>query len=104
FASRSASRIISSNDFRKISARSRGFLAAQASNAPAAASTAALASSTVALATEAILFSVAGSRTSKREPSDDLRHLPPIQRSVGTLARRLSYMALVPVRQTCTYR
>ena len=57
-----------------------------------AASTAALASSTVALATEAILFSVAGSRTSKRPPSEDLRHLPPIQRSVGTLARRFSYM------------
>src|SRR5438067_12824181 len=99
FASRSASRIISSNDLRRTSARSRGFLAAQASNAPAAASTAALASSTVALATEAILFSVAGSSTSKREPSEDFCHWPPIHRSVGTLARRLSYMALIPVRQ-----
>src|SRR5438067_7629097 len=56
-----------------------------------------MASSTVALATEATLFSVAGSITSKRPPSEDLRHLPPIQRSVGTLARRLSYMALGPV-------
>src|SRR5438067_9519466 len=96
FASRSASRIISSKDLRRTSARSRGFFAAQAANAPAAASTAALASSTVALATEATLFSVAGSSTSKREPSEDLRHLPPIHRSVGTLARRLSYMALFP--------
>src|SRR6516162_4195310 len=86
--------MISSNDLRRISARSRGFLAAQPANAALAASTAALASSTVALATEATLFSVAGSTTSKRPPSDDLRHLPPIHRSVGTLARRLSYMAM----------
>src|SRR4029077_38772 len=57
-----------------------------------AASTAALASSTLALATEVILFSVAGSITSKRAPSDALRHLPPIHRSVGTFARRFSYM------------
>src|SRR5438034_8189286 len=92
FASRSASRMISSKDLRKISARSRGFLAAQPGKASLAASTAALASSTVALATEATVFSVAGSSTSKRPPSNDLRHLPPIQRSVGTLARRLSYM------------
>src|ERR1700730_10567883 len=91
-ASRSASRMISSKDLRRISARSRGFLPAQPSKAALAASTAALASSTVALATEAILFSVAGSRTSKRPPSEDLRHLPPIHRSVGTLARRFSYM------------
>src|SRR5262245_32427828 len=84
--------MISSNDLRRISPRSRGFLAAQAGNAAPAASTAALASATVALATEATLFSVAGSMTSKRPPSDDLRHLPPIQRSVGTLARRFSYM------------
>src|SRR5512140_2578709 len=46
----------------------------------------------VALATEAMVFSVAGSMTSKRALSDDLRHLPPIHRSVGTLARRFSYM------------
>src|SRR5437016_10223032 len=46
----------------------------------------------LALATDAIGRSVAGSITSKRSPSDDLRHLPPIHRSVGTLARRLSYM------------
>src|SRR3974390_253188 len=51
-----------------------------------------MASSTVALATEAMAFSVAGSITSKRQLSDDLRHLPPIHRSVGTLARRFSYM------------
>src|ERR1700681_2548341 len=95
FANRSASRMIRSNDLRKISARSRGFLAAQPGNAALAASTAALASSTVALATEATLFSVAGSITSKRPPSEDLRHLPPIHRSVGTLARRLSYMAMM---------
>ena len=38
--------------------------------------------------------SVAGSITSKRWPSEDLRHLPPIQRSVGTLARRFSYIGL----------
>src|SRR4029077_9139646 len=94
-ASRSASRMISSKDLRRTSARSRGFLPAQPSKAALAASTAALATSTGALATEAILFSVAGSRTSKRPPSEDLRHLPPIQRSVGTLARRLSYMALI---------
>src|SRR5262249_28960684 len=56
-----------------------------------------MASSTVALATEATLFSVAGSITSKRPPSEDLRHLPPIHRSVGTLARRLSYMAMAVV-------
>src|SRR5262249_42323978 len=80
---------------RRISARSRGFFPAQPSNASLAASTAALASSTVALATEAILLSVAGSRTSKRPPSDDLRHLPQIHRSVGTLARRLSYRELM---------
>src|SRR5262245_31331863 len=86
--------MISSNDLRRISARSRGFLPAQPGNAPAAASTAALASSTVALATDAIVFSVAGSVTSKRPPSEALRHLPPIQRSVGTLARRFSYMDL----------
>src|SRR5438876_4265376 len=95
FASRSASRMISSKDLRKISARSRGFLAAQPGKASLAASTAALASSTVALATDAIVFSVAGSSTSKRPPSDDLRHLPPIQRSVGTLASRLSYMGIL---------
>src|SRR5262249_34478336 len=94
-ASRSASRMISSNDLRNTSARSRGFLPAQASKASLAASTAALASSTVALATEAILVSVAGSSTSKRPPSEDLRHLPPIHRSVGTLARRLSYLELM---------
>src|SRR5271163_3165217 len=94
FASRSASRMINSNALRRISPRSRGFLAAQAGNAALAASSAALASSTVALATEATLFSVAGSITSKRPPSDDLRHLPPIHRSVGTLASRLSYMAM----------
>src|SRR5262245_52677637 len=87
--------MISSNDLRRISARSRGFLPAQPGNAALAASTAALASSTVALATEAILFSVAGSMTSKRAPSEALRHWPPIQRSVGTLARRFSYMGLV---------
>src|SRR5689334_16135632 len=95
FASRSASRMISSNALRRISPRSRGFFAAQAGCAAAAASTAALASSTVALATEATVFSVAGSITSKRPPSDALRHLPPIQRSVGTLARRFSYIGLV---------
>src|SRR5580704_16288065 len=95
FASRSASRMIRSKAFRKISARSRGFLAAQPGNAALAASTAALASSTVALATDATLFSVAGSITSKRPPSEDLRHLPPIHKSVGTLARRLSYMMLI---------
>src|SRR3954463_9191576 len=94
-AKRSASRTISSNALRKISARSRGLRAAQPSKAPYAASIAAFASSTLALATEAILFSVAGSITSKRAPSDDLRHLPPIQRSVGTFASRLSYMAMV---------
>src|SRR5437016_13234944 len=87
--------MISSKDLRRTSARSRGFLPAQPSKAALAASTAALATSTVALATEAILFSVAGSRTSKRPPSEDLRHLPPIHRSVGTLARRLSYLELI---------
>src|ERR1700716_2250698 len=85
--------MIRSKALRKISARSRGLRAAQPSKASLAASTAALASSTVALATEAIVFSVAGSMTSKRPPSEALRHLPPIQRSVGTLASRLSYMA-----------
>src|SRR5579864_4589121 len=95
FASRSASRMINSNALRKISPRSRGFLAAQPGNAALAASTAALASSTVALATEATLFSVAGSITSKRPPSDAFFHWPPIHRSVGTLARRLSYRALM---------
>src|SRR5258705_12773314 len=84
--------MISSNDLRRISPRSRGFLAAQAGNAALAASTAALASSTVALAAEATVFSVAGSITSKWPPSDALRHLPPIHRSVGTLASRFSYM------------
>src|ERR1043166_2904980 len=93
-AKRSASRTIRSKALRRISPRSRGFLPAHASKAPAAASIAAFASSTLALATDAILFSVAGSITSKRAPSDDLRHLPPIQRSVGTLASRLSYMAM----------
>src|SRR5437660_1285046 len=93
-ASRSASRMISSKDLRRISARSRGFLPAQPGKASLAASTAALASSTVALATDAILFSVAGSITSKRPPSEALRHLPPTHRSVGTLARRLSYMGV----------
>src|ERR1700691_1386845 len=97
-ASRSASRMISSKALRKISPRSRGFFAAQAGNAALAASNAAFASSTVALATEATLFSVAGSMTSKRPPSEDLRHLPPIQRSVGTLARRLSYRAVMVER------
>src|SRR5271156_6886257 len=93
--------MISSNDLRKISPRSRGFFAAQAGKAALAASSAALASSTVALATEAILFSEAGSITSKRAPSDDLRHLPPIHRSVGTLARRLSYIALIFWHSSC---
>src|SRR4029077_20944623 len=62
-------------------------------NAADAASTAAWASSTLALATEVILFSVAGSITSKRALSEGLRHLPPIHRSVGTFASRFSYMA-----------
>ncbi len=48
----------------------------------------------MALATEAIFCSVAGSITSKRAPSEDFFHLPPIQRSVGTLASRLSYAAM----------
>ncbi len=52
-----------------------------------------MASSTVALATDAMTRSVAGSVTSKRALSDALHHFPPIQRSVGTLARRLSYMS-----------
>src|SRR5262252_8287745 len=94
-AKRSASRTISSKALRRISPRSRGLRAAQPSKASLAASTAALASSTLALATEAILVSVAGSITSKRALSEDLRHLPPIHRSVGTLASRLSYMALM---------
>src|SRR2546421_6196081 len=94
-AKRSASRMISSNALRKTSARSRGLRAAQPPKAPLAASTAALASSTLALATEAILFSVAGSITSKRCLSEAGRHLPPIHRSVGTSARRLSYMRLL---------
>ena len=47
-------------------------------------------SSTVALATSQIFSSVAGSMMSKRAPSDDFFHLPPIQRSVGTPASRLS--------------
>src|SRR5215213_2676767 len=94
FAKRSASRTISSKAFLKISARSRGFLAAQPSKASEAASIAAFASSTLALATEAILFSVAAAITTKRAPSEDLRHLPPIHRSVGTFASRLSYMAM----------
>src|SRR5579863_8640562 len=102
FASRSASRMISSNALRRISPRSRGFLAAQPGNAALAASSAALASSTVALATDATLFSVAGSITSKRPPSEDLRHLPPIHRSVGTLARRLSYMMLILRSSGCS--
>src|SRR5436190_7838065 len=94
-AKRSASRTISSKALRRISARSRGLRAAQPAKASCAASIAALASSTLALATEAILFSVAGSITSKRAPSEALRHLPPIHRSVGTLASRLSYMAML---------
>src|SRR5580658_5117312 len=98
FASRSASRMISSKDLRKTSARSRGCLSAQPGKAALSASSAALASSTVALATDATLFSVAGSITSKRPPSEDLHHLPPIQRSVGTLARRLSYRAFMVER------
>src|SRR5882757_9636956 len=93
-AKRSASRTIRSKALRRISPRSRGFFAAHASNAPCAASIAAFASSTLALATEAILFSVAGSITSKRAPSEALRHFPPIHKSVGTLASRLSYMAM----------
>src|SRR5262249_49361677 len=101
-ASRSASRMISSYDLRRISPRSRGFFAAQAGNAALAASTAALASSTVALATEATLFSVAGSMTSKRPPSEDLRHFPPIHSAVGTVARRLSYMALMRLSSAFT--
>src|ERR1700753_515095 len=107
FASRSASRMIRSYDLRKISARSRGFFAAHPGNAACAASSAALASSTVALATEATLFSVAGSITSKRLPSEDLRHWPPIHRSVGTFASRLSYMVLIPwagFRRSCLAR
>src|SRR5262245_29781771 len=84
--------MINSKALRRISARSRGLQPAQPSKAPSAASSAAMASSTVALATEAILRSVAGSMTSKRPPSDALHHLPPIQRSVGTLARRFSYI------------
>jgi hypothetical protein len=64
FARRSWSRMISSNALRRISPRSRGFFAAQPSNAPAAASTAAFASSTLALATDATERSVAGAVTS----------------------------------------
>src|SRR5262252_3678704 len=89
--------MISSKALRRISARSRGLRAAQPSNAASAASRAALASSTVALATDAILRSVAGSITSKRPPSEALRHLPPIQRSVGTLARRFSYIVYLSI-------
>src|SRR5947209_1921187 len=93
-AKRSASRTINSKALRRISARSRGLRAAQPAKASCAASIAALASSTLALATDAILFSVAGSITSKRAPSDAFCHLPPIHKSVGTLASRLSYMAI----------
>src|SRR5262249_40763147 len=42
-------------------------------------------------------FSVAGSMISKRALSEALRHLPPIQRSVGTWASRFSYMVFSPV-------
>src|SRR5215469_11642449 len=84
--------MITSYALRRTSARSRGLRPAQPSNASDAASTALFASSMLALATEVILFSVAGSITSKRAPSDALRHLPPIHRSVGTFARRFSYM------------
>src|SRR5450759_558827 len=91
--------MISSSALRKISARSRGLRPVQPSKAASAASIAALASSTVALATDAILRSVAGSITSKRTLSDDLRHWPPIHRSVGTLARRFSYMMRFPSRR-----
>ena len=59
FASRSASRMISSKESPG-PRRARGFFAAQAGKAALAASSAALASSTVASATEATLFSVAG--------------------------------------------
>src|SRR5690606_28661333 len=76
------------------SPRSRGFFRDQASKASLAASTAAFASSTLALATDAIVRSVAGSITSKRSLSEDLRHFPLIQRSVGTSARRFSYIEL----------
>src|ERR1700724_4265795 len=48
----------------------------------------------LALATEVIFVSVPGSITSKRAPSEDLRHLPPIHRSVGTFASRFSYIAI----------
>src|ERR1700681_1203720 len=84
--------MMTSKALRRISPRSRGLRPAQPAKAADAASTAALASSMLALATEVILFSVAGSITSKRAPSDALRHLPPIHRSVGTFARRFSYM------------
>src|SRR5258706_16255463 len=89
---RSASRVINSKALRRTSPRSRGFFVAQPGKAALAASTAAFASSIVALATDVMVFSVAGSITSNRWPSDDLRHWPPIQRSVGTPARRLSYI------------
>src|SRR5689334_25013102 len=94
--------MIVSKALRRISARSRGLRPAQPSNAADAASTAAWASSTLALATEVILFSVAGSITSKRALSDALRHLPPIHRSVGTFASRFSYMAYLSDELACS--
>ncbi len=69
------SRSMISCALRRISPRSRGFLAAQPGPAAAAASTAAIASSTLAEATEAIVASVAGSVTSSRAPSDAGRHV-----------------------------
>ena len=75
--------VISSNALRRISARSRGAVAAQPAAAASAASTAASASSTVPLATEVSTSPVAGSSTSNRPPSEAGTTLPPMQRSSG---------------------
>ena len=80
--------VISSNALRRISARSRGAVAAQPAAAASAASTAASASSTVPLATEVSTPPVAGSRTSKRPPSrggHDLAADAQVEREVGEL-------------------
>src|SRR6266568_5874855 len=79
----SAWAVISSNADRRISARSRGAVAAQSAAACCAASTAAIASATSASATLVITSPVAGSSTSNRAPDSAGTSLPPMCSSVG---------------------
>jgi len=87
-ANSSARAVTSRNALRRISPRSRGGVAAQTACAATAASSAAAPSATVASATDARVSPVDGSSTATVLPSLLSRHLPSMNRPVGTRASR----------------